>query len=135
MTNLEKYRNEIEQITFASDRVAVTRNGEVKACSMDNVDCDVCMFSDDDTCIIARRKWLQSEYKDPEVDWTKVLVDTPILVSQNGNDWYHRYFAYYEDGFVFAFHNGSTSWSADYYNEDVMVKWAFAKIAEVNKND
>lgn len=31
-------------------------------------------------CEILKTIWLEEEYKEPEVDWTKVEVDTPIWV-------------------------------------------------------
>ena len=34
--------------------------------------------------------------KEEVVDWSKVAVDTPILVSNNGKYWYRRYFAKYK---------------------------------------
>lgn len=60
------------------------------------------------------------------VDWSKVPVDTKILVSFNGKDWYKRYFAKYEEGFVYAFENGATSWSADVEP----FSWTHIKLAE-----
>ena len=57
-------------------------------------------------------KWLVSEYKEPEVDWRNIPIDTPVLVSDNGEKWYRRYFAGVDDkGRLFMFPNGRTSWS------------------------
>ena len=40
-----------------------------------------------------------SEYKEPEIDWSKVKVDTPILVKRSKEaEWERRYFAKFEDG-------------------------------------
>lgn len=61
------------------------------------------------------------------VNWSEVPVDTPILVSKNKTKWERRYFAKYEDGAVFAFRNGATSWSDDSWPFD----WDYAKLAEV----
>lgn len=61
------------------------------------------------------------------VDWSKVAVDTPILVSGKGGFWYRRYFAKYENGMVYAFYDGKTSWSN---NGDKPLAWAYAKLAE-----
>ena len=70
--------------------------------------------------------WLDEEYKeDPEVDWSKVEVDTPILVSTSGQDWSHRHFAEYRDGRVCAFDGGATSWTSN-----VSTGWEYAKLAE-----
>lgn len=64
------------------------------------------------------------------VDWSKVKVDTPILVRQYEQDeWEKRHFAYFKDGKVCAWLCGATSWSADY--EGDTTDWNFAKLAEV----
>lgn len=64
------------------------------------------------------------------VDWSKVAVDTPILVKQYEQDeWEKRHFAYFKDGKVCAWLCGATSWSADY--EGDTTDWNFAKLAEV----
>lgn len=61
------------------------------------------------------------------VDWSKVKVDTKILVKEHyDGDWYKRYFAKYENGNVYAFADGCTSWSAA---GDVS-GWNYAKLAE-----
>lgn len=61
------------------------------------------------------------------VDWSKVAVDTPILVSNNGDYWRRRYFAKYENGMVYAFNGGKTSWSN--YGEEP-IAWKHVKLAE-----
>ena len=59
-----------------------------------------------------------------DVDWTKVEVDTKILVSEDGDVWYKRYFAKYENDKVCTFVDGATSFSTDgYYNT-----WKYAKL-------
>lgn len=64
------------------------------------------------------------------VDWSKVKVDTPILVRQHEQDeWEKRHFAYFKDGRVCAWLCGATSWSADY--EGDITDWNLAKLAEV----
>ena len=81
--------------------------------------------------------WLLEDYEEPEepeepeADWSKVEVDTPILVRDHEDTesatvaWLKRYFAEYKDGKVYAWTNGRTSW-----NEDKMVEWKYAKLAE-----
>ena len=66
----------------------------------------------------------------PEVDWSKVAVDTPILVRDSESEaaWRHRHFAKYVNGVVYAWLSGSTSWSAS--NDDNVFAWKFAKLAE-----
>lgn len=75
--------------------------------------------------------WLEEEYEpptEPEVDWTKVEVDTPILVSLDGTKWHPRYFAKFENNEVHTWANGSTSWSVD--NQTTTSYWKYAKLAE-----
>lgn len=61
------------------------------------------------------------------VDWEKVEVDTPILVSDDGIDWRKRYFALFEDGIIYAWESGATSWSVE--NKGRVVSWKYAKLA------
>ena len=64
------------------------------------------------------------------VDWSKVPVDTPILVKDDCDDkWEKAYFAKYEDEMIYAWNNGRTSFSAR--NEDDTFIWDRAKLAEV----
>lgn len=64
------------------------------------------------------------------VDWSKVAVDTPILVKDDyDNKWEKAYFAKYEDEMVYAWNNGRTSFSAR--NEEDTFIWDHAKLAEV----
>ena len=49
---------------------------------------------------------------DDETDWSKVEVDTKVLVRDRPNDdWVKRYFAKYKDGEVYVFKDGRTSWN------------------------
>ncbi len=86
-------------------------------------------------CVIKAMKWLVSEYKEPvevEVDWSKVPVDTPILVSDDGENWVHRHFAKVTNtGVICVFSGGATSWSADTTNP--IIQYNYAKLAEVEQ--
>ena len=47
-----------------------------------------------------------------EVDWDEVEVDTKVLVRDRPyNEWLKRYFAKYENGKVYVFDDGRTSWN------------------------
>lgn len=49
---------------------------------------------------------------DDETDWSEVEVDTKVLVRDKSDDeWIKRYFAKYEDGEVYVFKDGRTSWN------------------------
>ena len=64
------------------------------------------------------------------IDWSKVEVDTPILVRMSDEEvWKCRYFAMYEDGEVYAWQLGRTSWSNVIKNSPIA--WKYAKLAEV----
>ena len=59
-----------------------------------------------------------------DVDWSKVEVDTKILVSTDNIKWYRRYFAKYENDKVCAFIGGATSFSSGGY----YTSWKYAKL-------
>lgn len=64
------------------------------------------------------------------VDWSKVAVDTPILVKDDYDDeWVKSYFASYKNGEVRAWMGGRTSFSVK--NKTDTFGWKYAKIAEV----
>ena len=64
------------------------------------------------------------------VDWSKVPVDTPILVRElDGCPWKKRYFAFFDGKIVQAWKYGATSWSIG--NEKDTISWPYAKLAEV----
>ena len=70
--------------------------------------------------------WLLEDYKERPVDWSKVEVDTPILVRQTKDgEWLRRHFAKYENGIVYAWKDAFTSWT-----EDCMTGWDYGKLAE-----
>lgn len=123
MLNREKYAKEILDIACKGDKIAV-RNGKMTSC--DNLLCKDCDFGYSD-CNEKILKWANSEYVEPPVDWSKVAVDTPILVKDcESGEWLPMHFAKYEDGHVFAFRNGMTSWSS----HCDMFYWEYAKLAE-----
>ena len=131
MTNKEKYADKIIEIATMS-KLAL-KDGKPVPCA--EMRCSECGFlSNDYTCNHKVHEWLNSEYVEPPVDWSKVAVDTPILVRDSkGSVWRNRYFAKYENGKVCAWLGGATSWSAD--SGDI-TDWKFAKLAESEeKND
>ena len=77
---------------------------------------------------------LQMEFEEiVNVDWSKVPVDTKILVSEDGEDWYRRYFAKYENGFIYAFPDGLSSFTACYKPEcgyRRVCAWKYGKLYE-----
>ena len=80
-------------------------------------------------CHTYRMLWLLEEYEEPETDWSKVEVDTPILVRQvEKGEWIKRHFAKYENGTVYAWKDSRTSWTSLYDCE--VTAWKYAKLAE-----
>ena len=134
MTNKEKYGNEI--IELAANNLSLgLRNGKPTLCT--NIECEDCDFNEKSTgeCkggAYGFCEWLNSEYVEPPVDWSKVAVDTPILVRDSEKEsWRKRYFAKYYNGIVYAWGGGTTSWSAER-----STYWKMAKLAESEeKND
>ena len=63
------------------------------------------------------------------VDWSKVKVDTPILVSLDDETWLCRYFAAFKNGIIYTWSGGATSWSVR--KREHQDAWSFAKLAEV----
>lgn len=121
MKNYEKYADEIREYkgqNFCEDFV------------MPNIlKSEVCAGISCEHCSMLQLLWLMEEYEEPEVDWSKVEVDTPILVKEyEESKWTKRYFAKYEDGVVYAWNNGVTSWTAN--DDECVIAWSFAKLAE-----
>ena len=125
MLNREKYEKEILDIACKGNKIAIC-NGKLTAC--DNTHCINCDFRRPSECHEKMLKWANSEYVEPQVDWSKVPVDTPILVKDREDDaWTRRYFSRYANEKAFAWCDGATSWSTD-DNEDYC--WEYAKLAE-----
>lgn len=62
------------------------------------------------------------------VDWESVEVDTPIFVKMKGDKvWKCRYFSKYENGKVYAWVDGKTSWSNRICDEPIC--WDIVKLA------
>ena len=117
MKNYEKYADAIRE--YKGDSFCIDF---VKPNILKSEDCDV----DCIRCSALRVLWFLEDYKEPEVDWSKVAVDTPILVRQGKSGrWFERHFAKYENGDVYAWVDGRTSWTGA-----TGAKWTYAKLAE-----
>lgn len=129
MLNKEKYANKIIELA-ANAEVFVLKNGEPALCR--ETKCEDCDFNKLNSCKGSTynfREWLNSEYVEPPVDWSKVAVDTPILVRDSEEKtWRKRYFAKYENETVYAWDGGKTSWSVG--SKLRIFDWKFAKLAE-----
>ena len=124
MKNKEKYRDEILNYSgddFCCDFVKVNVLSKYGATCCGDGNCA--------RCGTIRMLWLDEEYIEPEeteVDWSKVAVDTPILVkSHKSEKWVRAHFAEYKDGKVYAWGKGRTRYTADY-----VACWNYARLAD-----
>ena len=129
MTNKEKYGKEILDIACTGDHVAMRKSDNVIV-GCRKLECLDCAFNTHGKgCDDVIEKWANSEYVEPPVDWSKVAVDTPILVRDSEKEsWRKRHFAKYENGIVYAWGNGATSCGA--FSSDYLINWKMAKMAE-----
>ena len=64
------------------------------------------------------------------VDWSEVEIDARVFVrNTNTEPWKCRYFAEYNNGIVYTWVDGRTSWSNRISDEPI--SWKYAKLAEV----
>lgn len=125
MLNKEKYAKEIIDIVCETgSNPAIINNAPIKC---DDAQCSECKLYYCNSCARGFAKWANSEYKEPEIDWSKVPVDTPIIVWDNGCSIRNkRHFASFRYDKFCAWGNGATSYTAD----NQMSAWDNAEIAE-----
>lgn len=141
MLNIEKFEDELINMGVINPKIMIgfSKDGKLLNCRFAKCsDCKEILMAQlniskeeyyKESCRKNILKWLLSEYKEPEVDWSKVKVDTPILVRENEDEeWNKRYFAKFEYGIVYYWGGGTTSWTAD-GEEDVCYR-KYAKLAE-----
>ena len=128
MTNMEKYKDTLADML---SKIIAVVDGELVLC--ENANCRKCLFTKN--CGKNEHKqeiidWLNAEYQEPSVDWSKVPIDTPVLVSAGGKRWYRRYFAGMRNGKLEAYDVGATSWSV---HDNRTCVWRYMKLAEGNE--
>lgn len=131
MTNREKYAEQILDIAVTCSCIAVDEKGKMYKC--ENLMCRDCIFSRNEnrerSCAENTKEWSEQEYVEPPVDWSKVPVDTKILVRDSEDEkWRKRHFAKFEDGKIFAWTRGVTSFSS--VSSDSITRWNQGKLAE-----
>jgi hypothetical protein len=108
MTNREAYKDKLDEMLAVM--IAVVKGKPVPCEDTDCRECDFegrCTERED-----AVLDWLNAEYQEPPVDWSKVPIDTPVLTSLDGESWSRQYFAGIgDDGKPETFYGGTTSWS------------------------
>lgn len=134
MTNKEKYAKEILDIVCETAESPALVNGKLVACN-EVGGCCGCKFSNlPDGCGKGFKAWVQEEYEESKVDWTKVLVDTKIFVRDYKDDpWVNVHFAYYKDEKVFAYPYGCSSWTIPLTEHPC--SWKKAKIADPEERE
>lgn len=140
MLNIEKFKNELVRLGVINvDRLGFYQNGNLTDCNYTHCsNCKKVLMEQaniteeeffKESCEENILRWLFSEYEEPEVDWSKVKLDTPILVRNNEDkEWVNRYFAKFANGKVYAWVSGATSWTVD--DEYDVTFWKYAKLAE-----
>lgn len=132
MTNREKFAEQILDIACSGSKIAVNKaTSEPIACY--ELECKDCLFNTHSYvyCGDKAEKWANSKYVEPPIDWSKVAVDTPILVNDSTDHrWLKRYFAKYENGRVYVWNNESTSWSGNR-----CTPWKLAKLPDKESGD
>ena len=124
MLNKEKFKDEIVELACNGCALAL-KDGKVANCQ--TTDCMACSFSsynDGVCCSVKRKNWANSEYEE-YVDWSKVPVDTKILVRDTEDQqWKRRHFAGVDRGGVYTFACGRTSFT----NDGRKCYWKYAKL-------
>lgn len=124
MINYEKYKEDMEKL---GDKKVAFDKFKNKIVRCVGLACDNCAFYVGyDDCKLGAMKWAAEEYEEPEVDWSKVPVDTEVLVSTNKKYWISRYFAGIINGKTYAFSNSGTSKMTN-----KVAYWEYMKLAEV----
>lgn len=127
MTNFEKYCNDLLSVDFALIK------GKPANCRA--ISCSECDFQEGDNpsyfsayCNNKRMEWLKAEYKEPKITIPEgTTIDTKVLVSDNGEDWFKRHYAGCVMGVHTAWNEGRTSWSSNTSNK---VAWEYMKLYE-----
>ena len=110
MTNREKYSEQIIDMAAKDIKITVDKEGRLSDCFA--INCHDCAWRNCGNCRKKFREWLEQEYVEPVVDWSNVAVDTKVYVRDYDSDpWKPRYFPKFEDGKIFTWTDGATSFS------------------------
>ena len=147
MLNKEKFAKEIMELALNHETVSITTDGKLIPCGQ--VPCDYCKLyghydwssspSIRNKCKGAFVRWANSEYKEPEIDWTKVPVDTPVLVwdfEKDKDEAERVYFSRYVEVADYpyeVFDDGRTSWSSGDYEVSTWRCCELAREEDVEK--
>lgn len=114
MKNFEKY---IEELKRTGDQCAFIKKHlhlEKDCWNMHCLECEKRFF-----------EWLDSEYK-PQIDWSRVPIDTPVFFNKNGLEYKGHFAGYGGFDLVNVYDRGTTSWSG---NSIVCTKVNYLRLA------
>lgn len=115
---------EFKEVIEKANRICKEHNGCSEECPIYKFSpfCPFPMFCLD----MNEANELENAIMNYDTDWSKVPVDTKILVRNDTNDyWEKRYFARYDGETVYAFDCGQTSWTSHHTSF-----WKYAKLYE-----
>lgn len=125
-TNYEHYKDEIIKTLLSKGSCGFKKEYILKS--------EECITLKCSECEVKTREWLDAPYEELkpkiEIDWTKVPVDTPVLVRHNIIDepltcrYFAKYFPHSNMPFE-CFANGATSWSST----GKPICWAYCELA------
>lgn len=124
MTNYEYYQEDIEKFARLGIEIAVEKDtNKVVACT--EFSCEACLFYRG-ICEDRKSQWADEEHEEP--DWAHIPVDTKIYVKDYADeDWFPRHFAKYDNGKVYTWLDGKSSFTS--LDGEIMY-WHDAKLAE-----
>lgn len=132
MTNFEKYKDKISHMVNDPNHpeIPAVQNGKPESCR--ETACPQCDLNvPGEPCDRLFLEWAVAEYVEPTVDWSKVPIDTKILVrNHEATPWVKRHFAGYCEGRVLGWLDGATSWSSS-----EKIPWKFAKLAKDEEDE
>lgn len=96
MTNFEKFKDEIKEITENNIVMAVVDGKPCKCMDIRCYECD--LHNAYSPCGVKLLKWLQEEYIEP----CPFEKDELVEVSNDGKFWYLRYFSYMQENGLYS---------------------------------
>lgn len=139
MKNREKYKNELMDVINKDGNICEFMiNHDVSQMFGKDME-SFCRETECQSCTTALQLWLDEEYEEPpkpEVDWSKVPVDTLVRVrDREDREWILRYFKGINDGNAMcrysAWEAGATSKTA----EGDYTLWKYCELVEDEDND
>lgn len=130
MKNREKYKNELMNVIKIDGRICgfmkkhdvyrIIGTDWEHFCEMDCI-----------ACGIALQLWLDEEYEEPEVDWSKVPVDTLVRVRDfSDEDWVMQYFKEINNEFPIHRYGTWSDGTTSKTSHGAVKHWAFCELVE-----